>query len=265
MSAQEFRIPEFGISAEQDARIMKKLEEVAATVKGENSFFQRIELQDIVSDAYVFFVEGKAQREFKASVVSSKTNGSSKALEWHFYAFLSRAFRNRMEDIYPSKYSTVKSARVRPGDNKELSSRKAFASGVGPNISLDSALGDSDEGGSRSTAHEIFGTDSTEDLSTTVDRMRTLAVLEQEYPVLFARLLDAVKNPSEVTSSDGSSLNFRQRIESAIHGFHQLLGDNANISAHEFEDLESELIQMMKGWRAVRGNYRVNKQPVPLD
>lgn len=257
MNSNQFQIPEFGISKELDAHITKKLAEVAGTIKGENSFFRRVEYQDILAEVNLFFVEGKVQREFNKSIADGKKNAGARTLEWHFYAYFSRAFRNRMEDIYPSQYSTVKSARIRSGDSEEISSRKAYAAGVAPNVSLDENLASSGtSGSSKSTVHDIFGAESTEDLSTTVDRMRTLKTLEADHPVLYARLLDSVKNPSDVTSANGKSLSYKQRIEAAIFALHKLIGDDPGIPGDEFEDLEITLIEMMKGWRAVRGNYQ---------
>jgi len=255
MSAK-FKIPEFSADPQENARIRSKLEEVARTVGNENAFFKRVEYQDVLAEAMLFFVEGSVQRAFNAELAKSKSSKDGRDLEWHFYAFFSRAFRNRLEDLVPSKYSTVKTARVRPGDDADLSSRKAYAAGVAPNLSLDAALG-GDDSESRSTAHEVFGTDKTEDLATTVDRMRVLKTMKQRYPVLFARLLDAVRNPAEVKDRHGRDLNYRERTEEAIRNFHEIFMES-DMPSDEFEGLESTLIQVMQGWRAVRGSYRTH-------
>jgi hypothetical protein len=250
----KFEIPEFGSDPVKNAHVRSKLEEVARTVGSENAFFKRVEYHDVLSEAMLFFVEGAVQRKFNIELAKSKSDADGKDLEWHFYAFFSRSFRNRLEDLIPSRYSTVKTSRVRRGDAPELSNRKAFAAGVAPNVSLDAALG-GDDSESRSTAHEVFGSDKTEDLATTVDRMRVLSDLEERYPVLYARLLDAVKNPAEVKGRDGKSLSYRQRTEEAIRNFHEIFAETG-MPSEEFEGLESTLISVMQGWRSVRGNYR---------
>jgi hypothetical protein len=250
----KFKIPEFGRDPQINQRIREKLEEVARTVASENSFFKRIEFHDVLSEAMLFFVEGAVQKKFDIELVNAKDGASQRDLEWHFYAFFSRSFRNRLEDLVPTRYSTVKTARIRSGDDAEVSSRKAFAAGVAPNISLDAALG-GDDSESRSTAHEVFGSDKTEDLATTVDRMRVLNDLEEKYPVLYNRLLDAVKNPAEVRDRNGRELSYRERTQEAVKNFHEIFAD-ADMPSEEFEMLESTLITAMQGWRSVRGNYR---------
>jgi hypothetical protein len=250
--SNEFQIPEFGANPVQDMDILAKLSEVAKTVRNESSFFKKIEVEEVEAEANLYFATGHVQKEFHLERASSKTNASAKTLEWHWWAFFSRCFRNYLEDQAPNRYSTLKSARIRPSDDKDMQSRKTLASGMG-SISLDQSLAEDGEG-SRATAHDIFGNSKFSDLADEVHEMNVLAKMEVDDPIAFNRLLDAARSPGDI-SVDGRTLSYQERIEHGIRSFHKLVDH----SMDGFEELEDEFIGMLKGWRSVRGRY--NKAP----
>lgn len=255
MDAKKFRIPEFNRSPQEDAEILRNLEEVSKTISSQNAFFRRIPFDDLYAEARLFFCEGVVQKHFKAENASQQDCERVKDDTWHFYAFFAHAFRNRLYDLFSTRYAIVRTSRIRPSDDQETQSRKAYAAGVAPNISLDSAL---DNSSSTSKAvHEIFGSDESEDLSYDLHRIRILARMEKDHPVLFARLLDTVKRPQDVLDAEGRSLSYRQRNQIAVMDLHQLLGKDPSIPEEDFLEMESALISLMQGWRAVRGSYRV--------
>ena len=256
MDAKKFRIPEFNRSPQEDAEILRNLEEVSQTISSQNAFFRRIPFDDLYAEARLFFCEGVVQKQFKAENASQQDCERVKDDTWHFYAFFAHAFRNRLYDLFSTRYAIVRTSRIRPSDDEETQSRKAYAAGVAPNLSLDAAL-DNSSAGSSKAVHEIFGTEESEDLSTDLHRIRILAKMEKDHPVLFARLLDAVKRPQDVLDPGGNSLSYRQRNQIAVMDLHQLLGQDPGFSEEEFFEMESTLVSLMQGWRAVRGSYRV--------
>lgn len=256
MDAKKFRIPEFNRSPQEDAEILRNLEEVAQTISSQNAFFRKIPFDDLYAEARLFFCEGVVQKQFKAENASKQKCERVKNETWHFYAFFAHAFRNRLYDLFSSRYATVKTSRIRPSDDEETQSRKAYAAGVAPNLSLDAALDNSNAGPSKAV-HEIFGSTESEDLSSDLHRIRVLARMEKDHPVLFARLLDAVKTPQDVKGPDGQPLSYRERNQLAVMDLHQLLGQDKSFSEEEFFEMETTLVSLMEGWRAVRGSYRV--------